>query len=660
MTAALQTQARALAAREESCRVLGGFWKAKQDMIRLTALPYQWRALNDEIPGAEPSRAIGNFRIAAGEAGGESTGTVFQDSEVYKWLEAASRCLELSPDPGLEARVDEVIRLVAKAQRPDGYLNSYFTVVAPGQRWTNLAWGHELYGAGHLIEAAVAHNRATGSKSLLGVAERFARHIDDTFGPEEGKIHGACGHPEIELALFRLWRLTRNPRYRNLATYFVEQRGRDPDAFASDDALGQTIPEAPWRRPDYFVAQAPVRELRGAEGHAVRAVYLYAAMADECAETGDPELAAALGRLWDSAVGARMYVTGGLGSQAEGERFSVDHDLPSGRAYTETCAAIGFIFWAHRMSALFGDARYGDALERSLYNGALSGISAEGTRYFYVNPLELQPAVARARHDHKHVKLQRVEWFGCSCCPPNIARLVSSIGDYAYLTRGATVVVDHYLESAASFELPSGALRLTQHTDYPWSGAIGLDLALDGESRFSLALRIPGWCDSFRCSVNGEPAATLPDASGYLSLERLWRDGDRVELELDMPVRFLSDDPRIAELAGKVALQRGPLVYCVEQIDNGPDLHSLVLDPSREASAEFDPALLGGSVRISAIGFREEAAADGDGSRPAAAPYHGLREDAPTRSPVTVSALPYHLWGNRQPGAEMRVWLRRA
>ena len=325
-------------------RIRGGFWKDKQELIGRSSLPFQWRALNDEIPGAEPSHALENFRIAAGESSGDFKGTVFQDSDVAKWLEAASYDLLRSRDAELEARVDEVIRLLGKAQGPDGYLNTYFTIVAPERRWENLAWGHELYCAGHLVEAAVAHAEATGKTSLLEIAQRLADCIDGAFGPEEGKIHGCSGHPEIELALFRLWRLTREPRYRELAIYFVEERGRNPALFAGGEAFGLEIPEAPWRLPDYFQAHAPVREQRRAEGHAVRAVYLYAAMTDECAETGDPELLAALHRLWDSAVGRRMYITGALGSQAQGERFTADFDLPSDTAYAETCASIGLIF----------------------------------------------------------------------------------------------------------------------------------------------------------------------------------------------------------------------------------------------------------------------------------------------------------------------------
>jgi len=659
-------------------RITGGFWARKIDMVAREMLPYQWLALNDEIPGAEPSHAVENFRIAAGEAAGEFKGTVFQDSDVAKWIEAASYSLAHHPDPVLESRVDEVIRLIAKTQAPDGYVNTYFMVMAPDKRWADLAWGHELYCAGHLIEAAVAHdafvraspNAPKGGSKLLEVARRYADCIERAFGTAPGQIRGVCGHPEIELALFRLWRATGEVRYRDLAVFFVEERGRDPGAFdgkqplgastttpwlATSGSYGFVIPKTKWFKRDYMQTHAPVRSQPDATGHAVRAMYLYSAMADEYAATGDEELLEALRRLWDSTVSRRMYVTGGIGSQAHGERFTADYDLPSDTAYAETCASISLAFLAARMTEVEGDSRYADIFERVLYNGALSGVSLDGTRYFYVNPLELIPAVASCRQDHEHVQPERVRWNSCACCPPNIARLIASAAAYLYGSSGDALWVHHYAESEAETVVAGRRLRLSQETDYPWSGSIALAVQPEEEAEFELRLRIPGWCGSFSCSVGGVPVPAGPLQRGYLVLRRRWTPGDRVELELVMEPRFLCADERIAELAGKLALQRGPLVYCVEAVDNGEDLQALILDPGAGPRAVFDPDLMGGAVRLETQGFRETApVAEARGRGGEAYGNPSLRR----LSPATMSAIPYHMWGNRAPGGAMRVWLR--
>ena len=647
-------------------RVTGGFWAAKINMVAEEMLPYQWLALNDELPGAEPSHALENFRIAAGESAGEFKGTVFQDSDVAKWIEAASYSLSHHPDPELELRVDEAIRLIAKAQRPDGYVNTYFTVAAAGKRWLDLAWGHELYCAGHLIEAAVAHNASTGKTSLLEVARRNADCIDRAFGPGPGQIRGVCGHPEIELALFRLWRATGESRYRDLAAFFVEERGRDPAAFddrqplaaststpwlATSESYGFVIPKTKWFERDYMQNHAPVRSQPDATGHAVRAAYLYSAMAEEYSANGDETLLQAMRALWDSAVSRRMYITGGIGSQAHGERFTADYDLPSDTAYAETCAAIGLALWAAQMTGIEGDSRYADVFERALYNGVLSGVSLDGTKYFYVNPLEVVPNAVSSRYDHDHVQGERVEWNSCACCPPNIARLVASMASYLYGASEGTLWVHHYAESEAVVTLGGTELRVAQRTTYPWSGVIGLTLQPAREVEFSLRLRIPGWCSSYACKIGGREVRTESLDKGYLEIRRRWKPGDQVELNLDLEPRILCADPRVPELAGEVAIQRGPLVFCAESCDNGAGLHSLVLDPSGEIRADFDADLMGGSVRVTAAGLREE-----EPVAPSALLYR--EAGARTYKAVKIVAIPYHQWGNRSPGDEMRVWLR--
>lgn len=647
----------------EEARITGGFWARKVDMVSREMLPYQWLALNDEVPGAEPSHAVENFRIAAGESRGEFQGTIWQDSDVAKWIEAASYSLSHHPDRTLEAKVDEIVRLIAKAQRPDGYINTYFIVVAPGKRWQDLAWGHELYCAGHLIEAAVAHdahrraspNAAKRESKLLDVARRYADCIDSVFGPEEGKIRGYCGHPEIELALYRLHAATGEVRYRNLATFFVEERGRNPGYFDGKVPLGFDIPRTKSFSRDYFLNHERARAQADATGHSVRAAYLYAAMADEYAATGDEELLRALRTLWDSVVSRRMYVTGGIGSQAQGERFTSDYDLPSDTAYAETCASIGLAFWAARMSGIEGDSRYADVLERVIYNGALSGVSLDGKRYFYVNPLEVVPSVIACRQDHDHVKGQRVQWFGCSCCPPNIARLVASIASYVYGCSSDELWVHHYAESESESQVSGTRLRVSQRTDYPWSGSIYLFVDPEREAEFSLKLRIPAWCRSFACSINGRKAETAEVSKGYLSIRRSWKPGDRVELDLAMEPSVIRADARIPELAGKLAVQRGPLVYCAESLDNGEGLHALVIDRKGELRVEHDPSLMGGTVLIEAEGFREDLRSMAT-RRTSALPYEDAGESR--LSPTLIKLVPYHQWGNRAPGGEMRVWLR--
>jgi DUF1680 family protein len=641
--------------------VVGGFWGDKIDLVASATLPQQWSALNDEIACAEPSHVLENFRIVAGEAEGVHKGTIFQDSDVYKWMEAASYALEQRPDEGLEARLEEAIRLVGKAQGADGYVNTWFTLVAPDKRWTDLAWGHELYCAGHLIEAAVADRECRGGTTLLGIATRLADLLDRVFGPEEGKIHAACGHPEIELALLRLHKTTGEERYFALAAWFLEIRSADPGRFVHKTPLGFDMPKNRWILADYFLTEAPLLEQNTATGHAVRAMYLYAAHAAALLarrEIGSPEegseTLAALERLWESAVSRRMYITGALGSQAMAERFTLDYDLPSDTAYAETCASVGLAFWAERMGDLTADSRYADVVERVAYNGVLSGISEEGTRYFYVNPLAVDPAVASYRHDHEHVKTARVEWLGCSCCPPNIARFIASFGGRVYGLGEDTVYVHHYCESRVRLSVAATSLELVQRGDYPWSGRIVLELAPEIEAEFALALRIPDWCDGFECRVDGQRIAAPVVRKGYLFIEGRWKRGSRVELDLEMPCRLMRAHPAISELAGKVAIQRGPLVYCVEGCDNGPRLHELLVDTRVEARVAGRGESKEQGSRITLAGFRDSSASGMDAGR---APYAPL----PVREGLEAAAIvavPYHRWGNRASGGEMTVWLR--
>lgn len=624
------------------------FWGKRILQVKETIIPYQWEALNDRVPGAPKSHAVENFRIAAGLASGEFYGWVFQDSDVAKWLEAASYCLWNFPDPELEQKVDEVIDLVAQAQRPDGYLNTYFTIKDPEGRWKNLRDNHELYCAGHFIEAGVAHYRATGKGKLLEVVSRLADHIADRFGDGPGKLRGYPGHPEIELALVKLYRVTGERRYLDLAAFFVNERGKTPLYFELE-ARARGEKELPWPfwTPAYCQAHLPVREQQEAVGHAVRAMYLYSAMADLALELRDATLFETCRTLWENVTERRMYITGGLGSSAQGEAFTFDYDLPPDRAYAETCASIGLVFWAHRMLRLEVDRTYADVMERALYNGVLSGMSLDGTAYFYVNPLEVVPEAVQKRHDLQHVVLSRQRWFSCACCPPNLARLLASLPSYLYSKDGETLYVHLFAESEVTAGLEKGRVVLLQKTGYPWEGDIHFEVFPETPQEFTLAVRIPGWCREAKVRVNGEEADVSPLVErGYAKIRRLWQKGDRVDLSLAMPVERVRAHPGVRDASGKVALQRGPVVFCLEEADNGPGLSQIVLPEEAKLCATFRPELLGGVVVLS-----------GEAEREVAASSHLYAFRRPERRRVPLTAIPYYAWGNRGVG-EMTVWIR--
>jgi DUF1680 family protein len=615
------------------------FWAPRLRLNREVTIPHAYAQ-------CEQTGRIDAFRLQW-RPGMEPRPHFFWDSDVAKWLEAACYAQATHPDPERGARIDQVVRCIASAQQPDGYLNTYFTVVEPQGRWTDLRDAHELYCAGHLIEAGVAHYAATGSRTLLDSVCRYADHIASVFGREPGKKRGYCGHEEIELALVKLYRATGQRRYLDLARYFVDERGASPNYFDLEAAARGTPGHfgdfmARMRdRHRYNQSHEPVRMQREAVGHAVRAMYLYAAMADLAREDGDASLRAACQRLWADVVGRHMYVTGGVGSSAANEGFTADYDLPNESAYAETCAAVGLVLWAHRMLLLEGDGRYADVMERALYNGVQSGISLDGRRFFYANPL--------ASRGEAH----RQEWFGCACCPPNAARLLASLGSYA-LSQGEDVVAVHlYAAGSARLRVGDADLCLRQRTDYPWDGHIVLELALSPPRRFTLGLRLPGWCRRPALRVQGEDQDVAAVAArGYAWLDREWRDGDVVELDLPMPVERVYAHPEVAAAAGRVALQRGPLVYCVEGVDHpGVPLHRLLLPRSAAFAPRFDSETLGGVVVLEGTG----AVLTTDG-RDEGCPYTW---DRPRRQGVPLRAVPYFLWDNRAPG-EMQVWLQEA
>jgi uncharacterized protein len=612
------------------------FWAPRRETIRTVTLEHQYRQL------AETGR-LDALRLTW-KPGDEPVPHIFWDSDVAKWIEAASYALVTDPDPGLEEKVDQVIELLAQAQQDDGYLNTYFTVVRPGERFTDLRDAHELYCAGHLIEAAIAHTEATGKKTLLDVVCRYADLIGETFGTGDGQLPGYDGHEEIELALVKLARVTGQQRYLDLARYFVDQRGTEPYFFAEEAerrgdggffaAVFTDRDTRPAEAREYLQAHAPVREQEVAVGHCVRAMYLYSAMADLAGATEDKSLLAACRGLWESVTQRRMYITGGIGPSARNEGWTTDFDLPNETAYAETCAAIGLVFWGARMAAIEGEGRYVDVLERALYNGVAAGISARGTEFFYDNPLA------------SNGRVHRKPWFGVSCCPPNLARLLGSLGRYLYARTETEFVVDLYVASRAVFEMGGAAVRLTQRGDQPWEGRVSITVDIGQSVAFDLLLRVPGWAQGATVRVNGEPVPAAPER-GYLRLSRSWTAGDEVILDLAMEPRRVYASASVAADAGRVAIARGPVVYCFEGIDNVEPVERTALPPDAPLAAvpAHDPRL-GRFVAVEADGLVTVPTA-GD-------LYTGT---APPMAAARLRAVPYHAWDNRAAGS-MAVWLR--
>lgn len=550
--------------------ITDAFWSLRQHLMTDVTIPYMERILRDEVPGAEKSHAISNFRMAAGEETGEFYGMVFQDSDVAKWLEAAAYSLALKPDPALEARVDEVVALIGRCQQPDGYLNTYFTVKEPYNRWANLLECHELYCAGHMIEAGVALHEAAGKDELLRICIRLADHICEKFMQEEG----IPGHQEIEIGLMRLWRATGNARYRDMALRFLDLRGRDPGWFLRHTPKHPGVHYGGYdilaEDTVYNQSDVPVREQTVARGHAVRQLYMLTAIEDAAADTGDQGLTAACERLFDNITRKQMYITGAVGSTAHHEAFTVDDDLPSDRCYGETCASVAMTFFAHSMLAIRPDGRYADLMELELYNTVLAGMSLDGRRFFYVNPLTVDTGVSGSVPGYEHVLPRRPAWHACACCPPNLARLIASLGKYLW-SEDDSAVYSHLLIGS---EADTGHGHISLDSGYPWEGRARYTIH-DGGS-FTLAIHVPHHAAGLCVAINGSAASgTLRD--GYVHLTRAWQPGDQVTVTFDMPVRRIHAHPRLRDAAGKVALARGPFIYCVEGADHAAALSSLIL-----------------------------------------------------------------------------------
>lgn len=615
-----------------------GFIKKYQDIVRNSVIPYQYSVLWDMAEGAEKSHVAANFINAARALKGEDIGDgfygmVFQDSDAYKWLEAAAYAIANKPDSALEEKADELIDLIAAAQDEEGYLNTAFTVKDRERRWTNLLEGHELYCAGHLIEAACAYSEATGKRKLLDVAEKNAECIYKRFITENRE--GVPGHPEIELALIKLYRLTGNRHFLRLSEHFINERGKSPDFWAREsEKRDWTVwGSNPWDN-DYRQSGKPVREQTEATGHAVRAVYLYTGMADLASETGDGELFCACRRLWKNIVERRMYITGGIGSTVNGEAFTVDYDLPPDTAYSETCAAIGLIFFGGRMLENDIDGEYGDIMELAFYNTVLSGMQLDGKRFFYVNPLEVNLGISGKASTHSHVIPSRPGWYACACCPPNAARLIGSIGSYAYGEKDDTVYCHLFASGTVAF---SNGISLECVTDYPYDMKVKYFVKGSGK----IAVRIPEWSKSYTLKLNGgEADAAIKKGYAYIEIT----DNDEIELCLDGTPRFIRASTKVPRLTGMTALMRGPLVYCFEGADNGRVRDILLDRRTAPEVGDFDHDLLGGTVKLTAKAYR---ISDTDSL---------YSDEEESLTPFEAVAVPYYTWGNRGEN-DMRVWM---
>lgn len=573
----------------------------------------------------EECGALDNLRRAGGLIPGDPVdayqGQVFADSDVYKWLEAASWALAEDPDDEATRRdVDDVIAVIAAAQRPDGYLNSYYAGSRADLRWSNIRDHHEMYCGGHLLQAAVAHVRATGSDALLTVAVRFADHVWSVFGP--GRRPGADGHPEYETALAELARATGASRFTEQAAWFVAEHGRTPRAISGER---------------YHLDHAPLTDQQEVTGHAVRALYLYGAAADLVTDTDDPELRTAVDRLWRDFQDHNVYVTGGAGSRHDQEAFGEPYELGDERAYAESCAAVAHFFWAWRMLLLTGSGEYRDAMDRALHNGVLAGLGLDGETFFYVNPLA----------DNGHHR--RSEWFGTACCPPNLARLMTSLPAYAYAREDDGVRIVLPVTGGTSVPLRGGELKLSQRTAYPHDGRIAVTVEHAPDHEAVIAVPSPAWSNAPELTLNGQKFSDAESADGFLRIRRTWQAGDLLEVHLPLPVTVLTAHQRLRAAHGRVALTRGPLVFCLEQADHTDvDVRDVRVDPAAAWEVRERPDLLGGTLTLHGTGQ----APAGTGARPLYAPW---TDEAPDTRPVALTAVPYALWANREPGPMQEI-----
>lgn len=631
--------------------ITDNFWRKYIKLVKDVIIPYQWDILNDKLEGVETSHCIENFRIAAGESQGEYYGAVFQDTDVAKWLEAVGFVLNYERDEGLERLADETIDLIGRAQQPDGYLNTYFTIKEPEMRWSNLMEGHELYTAGHMIEAAVAYYESTGKKRFLEIVCRFADLICRTFGTGEDQIHGYPGHQEIELALVKLYRVTGKKAYLETAKYFIDARGVGENYFLREtksEKYKLIMPEFANYDPVYSQSDIPVREQQKAEGHAVRAVYMYTAMADLSCEYNDASLFAACERLWNNIVSKQMYITGGIGASGILERFTTDYDLPNDSNYSESCASIGLAMFGKRMADITKEAAYMDTVERALYNTVLSGIAMDGKSFFYVNPLEVWPPNCMPKTSKEHVKAVRQTWYGVACCPTNIARTLASLGQYIYFQEKDRIYTNLYISNQAEVEINGTAFTLELKGDFPWKNQMKFHVKGEKSGHASFYFRIPSYARQFKIRRDGRNVDFTVE-NGYAKVEGDFQEAC-LDISFEAPAQFVHANPQVRADSGKTALVKGPLVYCLEETDNGSNLASAFIQSDQEIQEVYEKKFLGGCMVLKVPGKKiSEEGWDGQTL------YR--RGGPPVLEETELTFIPYGYWGNREKG-EMLVWIK--
>lgn len=632
------------------------FWTKYQSLVREKMIPYQWEVLNDRVEGASKSHCIENFSIAAGLSDGEYYGQVFQDSDIAKWIEAVGFGAADGDVKEMEICVDQVTEILEKAQMPDGYLDTYFMIKEPDGKWSNLREGHELYVAGHMIEAAIAYYENTGKRKLVEIVERMADNICRIFGPGEEQIHGCPGHPEIELALVKLFRLTGKKEYLDTAYYFLNMRGTSEGIKRFDEeqkrpGFQHIFQEFEHLGYNNIQSHKPVREQEKADGHAVRALYLYSSMVDVGYETGDASLIEAAKRLYENVTTKQMYITGSVGAAADGECFTCDYDLPNNYNYSETCASVALMMLANRLFQVERDGKYVDIVEQALYNTVLSGMSLVGTEFFYVNPLEVIPDQLATNRTLHHVLPERKKWMGVACCPPNIARTVMSLGNYALAKDDDTVFLNLFISGEAEIQMKSGKIRLSISTEYPFEEKVKVVLSSEAGVNARLAVREPQWT-KISAVMNEETgdALQISREKGYIYTDFLGEE-TTVSLVFSVPLRtrWMISHPRLSFNSEKTAIMRGPLVYCLEEIDNGCHLSEIRIVPDGQVNLKKDMVISG--KLVTALELQAERISENNWNNCLYQEYQ-----VPEKQIVTVTAVPYCTWNNRGIG-EMKVWI---
>lgn len=629
-------------------KINDAFWSKHVNLVKDAIIPYQWDAINDRIADAEPSHCLENFAIAAGRKEGEYYGAVFQDTDIAKWLEAVGFTLASVEDKELEATADAVIDLIAEAQQENGYLDTYFIIKEPERKWTNLCEGHELYTAGHMMEAAVAYYIGTGKRKFLDVVLKLADLLCETFGAEEGKHHGYPGHQEVEVGLIKLYHVTGEKKYLNLAKHFIDIRGVGENFFFQEmrgPKYKQIFPELAGYLPEYSQSDKPVREQLAAEGHAVRAVYMYSAMAELAYECQDQTLMEACERLWNNITQKQMYITGGIGSSGILERFTVDYDLPNEYNYAESCASIGLAMFGIRMANIKRDASYIDTVERALYNTVLAGIALDGKSFFYVNPLEVWPDACMPRTSKEHVKPIRQKWFGVACCPPNIARTLASMGQYMYSVGEKELFVNLFISNETEVTIDGQGIKVKVDTKFPFENLVKIGIDNVPENGMKLAVRVPAYAKNYKVLLDGKEAEVSVE-KGYAYV--IINSACELEVQFEAPAKFVRANPNVRADCGKVALVKGPLVYCLEEIDNGKNLSKLYINTC-QGIKEVQADTFGGIVELQCQGMRMS---EEEWDETELYAEHTLKLEE-----ANLRAIPYAYWNNRGIG-EMSVWVK--